>query len=96
MMSLMTAPDFILFQGRILNTQRLITLAPPRPDNGKHMIEARAEGGVSYFEEFEGEEEAAGRYLQLAAALLDDHDIARGVQSVQQGDGAPFRDLRSV
>jgi hypothetical protein len=90
------APSFILFQGRILNTARLITLAPPRPDNGKHIIEARAEGGVSYTEEYEDPEEAAGRYLQLAATLLDDHDIARGVQPVQRGDGAPFRDLRSV
>jgi len=90
------APSFILFQGRILNTARLVTLAPPRPDSGKHIIEARAEGGVTYTEEFEDSEEAAGRYLQLAAALLDDHDIASGVQSVQRGDGAPFRDLRSV
>ena len=90
----MAAPDFLLFQGRILNTSKLITLAPPRPDNGKHVIEARAEGGVSYYEEFEDPEAAAGRYLQLAASLLDDHDIARGVQSVRRGDGAPFRDLR--
>jgi len=97
MMSGMGAPDFILFQGRILNTARLITLAPPRPDNGKHMIEARAEGGVSYFEEFEGEEEAAGRYLQLAAMLLGDSQIAAGVRSVpRQGDGTPFTDLRAV
>ena len=51
---------------------------------------------MTYTEEFEDSEEAAGRYLQLAAALLDDHDIASGVQSVQRGDGAPFRDLRSV
>ena len=92
----MPAPDFILFQGRILNTGRLVTLAPPRPDNGKHIIEARAEGGVTYVEEYEDGEEAAGRYLQLAAALLDDREIARGVQDARRGEGAPFRDLRSV
>ena len=85
-----------MFQGRILNTARLITLAPPRPDAGKHVIEARAEGGVAYTEEYEDPEEAAGRYLQLAATLLDDQEIARDVQPVQRGDGAPFRDLRSV
>jgi hypothetical protein len=90
------APDFILFQGRILNTGRLVTLAPPRPDNGKFIIEARADGGVTYLEEFEDGEEAAGRYLQLAALLLDDHDIARGVRDTRRGDGTPFRDLRSV
>ena len=95
--SRMTAPGFILFQGRVLNTARLITLAPPRPDNGKHVIEARAEGGVSYFEEFEDPEEAAGRYLQLAAALLGDAGIAAGVQSsVRRGDGTPFSALRVV
>lgn len=92
----MSAPSFLLFQGRILNTGRLITLAPPRPDNGVHIIEARCEGGVTYVEEFGDAEEAAGRYLQLAAVLLDDHDIARGVKPVQRGDGAPFTDLRAV
>ena len=93
----MTAPGFILFQGRILNTARLVTLAPPRPDNGKHIIEARAEGGVCYIEEYEDREEAAGRYLQLAAILLGDAEIAAGVQSsVRQGDGTPFSDLRAV
>ena len=60
------------------------------------MIEARAEGGVSYFEEFEDGEEAAGRYLQLASILLGDAQIAAGVQAVRQGDGTPFSDLRAV
>lgn len=92
----MSAPSFILFQGRILNTARLVTLAPPRPDSGKHIIEARADGGVTYTEEFDDPEEAAGRYLHLAAVLLGDADIAAGVQTPKAGDGAPFRDLRSV
>ena len=39
------AASFILFQGRLLGTAHLMTLAPPRPDGGKHIIEARAEGG---------------------------------------------------
>ena len=89
----MPAPSFIVFQGRILNTGRLVTLAPPRPDSGKHIIEARAEGGVTYTEEFEDPEEANARYLQLAAMLLEDDGVPSGVQ---RGDGTPFRDLRSV
>lgn len=91
MIARMPAPSFILFQGRILNTQHLITLVPPRPDGGKHVIEARVVGGVSFLEEYEGDEEAAGRYLELAATLLGDAGIADGVR---RGDGVPFRDRR--
>lgn len=64
--------QFILFQGRIVNTAHLQSLIPPRPDGGKHIIEARMVGGVSFLEEYEDDEAAAGRYLDLAAALLGD------------------------
>jgi hypothetical protein len=64
--------QFILFQGRIVNTAHLQSLIPPRPDGGKHIIEARMEGGVSFLEEYEDDEAAAGRYLDLAATLLGD------------------------
>jgi hypothetical protein len=71
---------FILFQGRILNTTHLVSLVPPRPDGGKYVIEARMVGNVSFTEEYEGEGVAAGRYLDLAASLLGDPDIAAGVR----------------
>ena len=71
---------FILFQGRLLGTAHIITLAPPRADGGKHIIEARVTGGVFYVEEFEDPDEAAGRYLSLCADLLDDPSIAGGVR----------------
>ena len=64
--------QFILFQGRIVNTAHLMSLIPPRPDGGKHIIEARMEGNVSFLEEYEDDEVAAGRYLDLAAQLLGD------------------------
>src|SRR5688500_3934391 len=35
---------FILFQGRLLGTAHVITVAPPRADGGKHIIEARVTG----------------------------------------------------
>lgn len=72
--------NFILFQGRILNTAHMVSLIPPRPDGGKYMIEARMVGNVAFLEEYEGEEEAAGRYLDLAAALLGDDTIRSGVR----------------
>ena len=87
----MSAARFILFQGRILNTAHLITLIPPRPDGGKYILEARVVGGVSFLEEFEGDEEAAGRYLELAAVLLGDATIADGVR---RPDDVPRRELR--
>jgi len=54
-------------------------VAPPRPDGGKHVIEARVVGGVSYIEEYEDADDAAGRYLALASELLGDPTIAAGV-----------------
>lgn len=75
------APSFFLFQGRLVGTAHVITLAPPRPDGGKHIIEARVVGGVSYVEEYEDPDEAAGRYLALASELLGDPTIASGVRS---------------
>jgi hypothetical protein len=89
----MPAPAFILFQGRILNTAHLISLVPPRPEAGKHIIEARAVGGVSFYEEYESDEEAAGRYLDLAAKLLDDPRIKAGARTT---NGHAVRDLRPV
>jgi hypothetical protein len=74
------ASPFILFQGRILNTAHLVSLVPPRPDGGKHMIEARMVGNVSFYEEYGEEETAAGRYLDIAAQLLGDHSISAGVR----------------
>jgi hypothetical protein len=76
----MSGASFILFQGRILNTFHLVSLIPPRPDGGKHIIEARVVGNVSFFEEYESDEVAAGRYLDLAASLLGDSSISRGVR----------------
>jgi hypothetical protein len=72
------APTFFLFQDRLLGSAHVITLAPPRPDGGKHIIEARVTGGVSYVEHYEDADEAAGRYLSLAALLLDDPSITKG------------------
>lgn len=73
------APSFILFTGRILGTAHVITLAAPRPDGGKHVIEARVVGGLTYTEEYGDADEANGRYRALAAELLDDPEIAEGV-----------------
>lgn len=75
----MSAP-FILFQGRILNTAHLVSLVPPRIDNGKHVIEARMVGNVTFAEEYEDDEVAAGRYLDLASALLGNLGISEGVR----------------
>ena len=75
----MSGATFILFQGRILNTTHLVSLIPPRPDGGKYIIEARMVGAVAFTEEYESEGVAAGRYLDLAAALLGDPTIASGV-----------------
>ena len=69
------APGFIMFQGRLFGTTHLISIAPPKADGGKHIIEARVTGGVSYSEEYESPEEAAARYLAIAALLLDDPSI---------------------
>jgi len=73
-------PVFILFNGRLLGTAHIVTLAPPRPDGGKHMIEARVVGSMSYIEEYEDPDEAAGRYLALASELVGDPTIAAGVK----------------
>jgi hypothetical protein len=80
MMDRMASTPFILFQGRILNTMHMVSLIPPRPDAGKHMIEARMVGNVSFYEEYETEETAAGRYLDLAAVLLADPSINGSVR----------------
>jgi hypothetical protein len=71
---------FLLFQGRILNASHMVSLVPPRPDGGKYVIEARMVGNVSFFEEYESDEVAAGRYLDLAATLLGDAAISQGVR----------------
>jgi hypothetical protein len=76
----MASALFMLFQGRILNAMHMVSLVPPRPDGGKHVIEARMVGNVSFFEEYEDEETAAGRYLDLAANLLGDASINGGVR----------------
>jgi hypothetical protein len=80
MMARMGSTSFILFQGRILNAMHMVSLIPPRPDGGKHVIEARMVGNVSFFEEYESEETAAGRYLDLAAVLLGDPSINGSVR----------------
>ncbi len=79
-------PSFILFQGRLLGTAHLMTLAPPRADSGKQIIEARCEGGLAYVEEYDDPDEAAGRYLELASLLLGDPGIAAGVRKVDFDD----------
>ena len=71
--------QFILFQGRIVNTAHLASLIPPRPDGGKYIIEARMLGNVAFMEEYEDDEVAAGRYLDLASQLLGDLGVASGV-----------------
>ena len=81
--------QFILFQERLLNTAHIVTIAPPRPDGGKHVIEARVTGGSSYVEELEDPDEAAGRYLAIAAQLLDDPSIAEGIRSAAAPVAAP-------
>jgi hypothetical protein len=71
--------QFILFQGRIVNTAHLASLIPPRPDGGKFVIEARMVGNVAFLEEYEDDEVAAGRYLDLASQLLGDLGVASGI-----------------
>jgi hypothetical protein len=71
--------QFILFQGRIVNTAHLASLIPPRPDGGKFIIEARMVGNVAFLEEYEDDEVAAGRYLDLASQLLGDLGVATGI-----------------
>ena len=71
--------QFILFQGRIVNTAHLASLIPPRPDGGKFVIEARMVGNVAFLEEYEDDEVAAGRYLDLASQLLGDLQVASGI-----------------
>ena len=75
-MTWLVAPGFILFQGRLFGTAHVISIAAPRADGGKYIIEARVTGGVAYSEEYLDHEEAAARYLALAALLLDDPSIA--------------------
>lgn len=76
----MSSAPFILFTGRILNTAHLVSLVPPRIENGKHVIEARMVGNVTFSEEYEDEEVAAGRYLDLASTLVGDLGISSGVR----------------
>ena len=71
-MTLPVAPGFIVFQGRLFGTAHLISIAPPRADGGKHIIEARVTGGVAYAEEYDNPEEAHKRFVELATELLDD------------------------
>lgn len=90
------SPGFILFQGRLLGTAHLITLNPPRPDGGKHVIEARLDGGLHYTEEYEDADEAAGRYLALASELLDDPTIAAGIRLAAPEEHAAGEHLAQV
>ena len=69
---------FIVFNDRLLGTAHVITVAPPRADGGKHMIEARVTGGVSYLEEYEDPDEATRRYHEIATSLLDDPSPVTG------------------
>ena len=62
----------LLVKGRILNTMHLVSLVPPRPDGGKYIIEARAVGNVSFYEEYRERRRPPVRYLDLAAPLLGD------------------------
>ena len=71
-MTVLVAPGFIVFQGRLFGTAHLISIAPPRADGGKHIIEARVTGGVAYSEEFDSPDEAQKRFVALATELLDD------------------------
>ena len=71
-MTLLVAAGFILFQGRLFGTSHLISVAPPRADGGKHIIEARVTGGVAYSEEYDSPEEAQKRFVELANELLED------------------------
>jgi hypothetical protein len=90
-----SSAQFILFQGRIVNTAHMVSLIPPRPDGGKHILEARMVGNVSFYEEYEDDEVAAGRYLDLAAALLGNLEIATdvrrddGLNAGESGEAAP-------
>jgi hypothetical protein len=86
------ASAFILFQDRLLGTAHLVTLAPPRPDGGKHIIEAKVVGGLTYTEEYEDPDEAAGRYLAIASDLLDDPTIATGVRQPRLASVTELRD----
>jgi hypothetical protein len=85
--------QFILFQGRIVNTAHLSSLIPPRPDGGKYIIEARMVGNVAFLEEYEDDEVAAGRYLDLASQLLGDLGVNTGVR---RDDGLNASELAEV
>ena len=77
-MTVFVAPGFIVFQGRLFGTAHLISIAPPRADGGKHIIEARVTGGVAYTEEYDSPEEATTRFVALATELLDDPSVVGG------------------
>ena len=72
------APGFILFQGRLFGTTHLISIAPPRADGGKHIVEARVTGGVAYAEEYDSPDEANSRFAALATELLEDASAVTG------------------
>ena len=91
--------QFILFQGRIVNTAHLASLIPPRPDGGKFIIEARMVGNVAFLEEYEDDEVAAGRYLDLASQLLGDLGVASGVRrddGINAAEGTEIADVVEV
>jgi hypothetical protein len=77
-MSPIVPTGFIAFADRLLGTAHVITIAPPRADGGKHIIETRVTGGVAYIEEYEDPEEAARRYREIATSLLDDPSPVTG------------------
>ena len=67
-----------MFQGRMLGTAHIVTIAPPRADGGKHIIEARVTGSVTYTEEYEEIEQANARWVSLAHELLEDASLLAG------------------
>ena len=71
-MSDRVAPGFILFQGRLLGTAHIITLAPPRADGGKHIIEARVTGGVVVHRGVRGPRRGRRPLPRAGGELLDD------------------------
>jgi hypothetical protein len=63
-------PPFIEFGERIINTTRIVSIAPPKRTADGHEIEARIDG-FSHKEVYGNIEDADDRYDTLATLLLD-------------------------